>query len=1034
LPIVKVLKRRFIPLILVLTIILTISIVSISKALESSTPAVTAFSPAEGAVVTAAGVNITLDVSDPDYLADTGYYIKVNGAGIASNFEYTRGHWVEDTCSGGSYFVIDGYDLARVSGYASGIKDGTNTVEVQVKDRLGNTLVKTWTFNAAIKPTFTNMSPAAGSTTANSTTVSVKVTDDTKVDPASIVLAVDGSSVTPSFDAATGIVSYTFQPPLVNGPHTISISAKDMAGNQATSSWSYTVQTSGPTITFADAGKTFTTPSPSLSAWLKSTTVKLDSNGASMKVDGQMIPSTFQYKSHWYSYPYAPNGEGEWVIDSYYEGSVAGQPSGLKDGTHTLAVTSKDILGNSMTNQWNFTVMSKPAFSAAAPANGATTTDNKGFSVKVTDNDAVNPASIVVRLDNIQVPAGFDSVTGLVYYQPAAGIANGTHTVNVTVADTTGNYSAFSWSFTVQATGPEITFPDAGKTFDTHTPTINVTLKSNVKLSDTGNVIKIDGQQITGNFSYKGHMYSPPYSDNGYEEWVVDSYSDGTLTATAPSLPDGAHQLSVTAKDTLGNVTTKTFNFTVAQKPIISGLEPSGTITTRTPTIKAVIIDPNGPAIDKTSIKLIIDSTQAVPVLTDSNGAITVSYQPTLANDQTHNISVSVSDSLGGTVSSSWSFYTATRGDMPATAKDCRSCHTLTQYNKYKHSVAPDAGLTGSGGTCGHCHKMGLVPNEFCYYCHDGNPWDIHFGQASPDPSIGADTNCSYCHGVDAFSYVQRKVILNKPSKQLSSWYLLSHNIVDIHYVSKPDCMNCHSGYLTREHNRVTKAGVQITCATCHESTNPAVQQAIAAKNKDCTACHITRTDHEAMHTSGLDSNCQTCHKAVLTQEHLNNTTTAGKGYTCETCHANTGKEVKRTINASNLNCAGCHKQGHNVNFADNVPADIPLYAGFQWSLPIEATIFAGEPATPVGYDSGQVVQSNRRTDITAEQIWAFYNSNLIAQNGWTLKSGAPAAGAQSFTAEFTKGSRSVTVKCFNSANRDGTGIQIGYRIEIWYK
>lgn len=154
----------------------------------------------------------------------------------------------------------------------------------------------------------------------------------------------------------------------------------------------------------------------------------------------------------------------------------------------------------------------------------------------------------------------------------------------------------------------------------------------------------------------------------------------------------------------------------------------------------------------------------------------------------------------------------------------------------------------------------------------------------------------------------------------------------------------------------------------------------------------------------------------------------------CATCHASTRKDVKRAIAAGNVNCSGCHIESktHKVIFADKVPADIPLYIGFRWSTPMEASLFTTEPGTPVDYDAGQVVISNRLKDVTANNIWQFYNSELITKNGWVLKSGAPTAEGQSFKAEFTKDSRFVTVNCFNSANRDGT--LIGYKIEIWYK
>lgn len=197
----------------------------------------------------------------------------------------------------------------------------------------------------------------------------------------------------------------------------------------------------------------------------------------------------------------------------------------------------------------------------------------------------------------------------------------------------------------------------------------------------------------------------------------------------------------------------------------------------------------------------------------------------------------------------------------------------------------------------------------------------------------------------------------------------------------------------------------------------------------------VVYIDHAEQHKFTFDLKCQSCHSVDLMNEHLNNTTTAGKNFTCNTCHSSNVKAVKRSINTNNLNCSGCHTLGHNSLFADKVPGDIPLYNGFSWSTPIEAALYQGEPGVPVGFELGQVVISNRRSDVTAEPIWNFYNDQLTA-GGWILKSGQHVTGNQFFSAKFEKSGRLVTVMCFNTETRDGSGpvASTGFRIEIWYK
>jgi hypothetical protein len=221
---------------------------------------------------------------------------------------------------------------------------------------------------------------------------------------------------------------------------------------------------------------------------------------------------------------------------------------------------------------------------------------------------------------------------------------------------------------------------------------------------------------------------------------------------------------------------------------------------------------------------------------------------------------------------------------------------------------------------------------------------------------------------------------------------------------------------------------------TAVDKTNPQfirVQNAIAQKDTNCTACHDA--PHEQVHANNLDDKCQTCHANTLSTDHISNSTTEGKGYTCATCHSSTNSNVQRAIVQNNVTCASCHKLGHNTPLATTVPSDIPLYNGFTWTTPIDGMIFAGETQTPSGYEAGQVMLSSRQ-NINVNDVWSFYNSELTAKQ-WVLQFGAPVAGASYFAAEFIKDNRKLMVRCFNTALGDGTGATgSGYEIEIWYK
>lgn len=1050
------LKRKQLSLVVVFTVILLVTAISMSMALETSAPGIDAQAPGEGITVDTAGMTVSFHAYDLDSIANSNYYIKVNGTTLKTALEY-QGHLETDSC-GSSYWVVDSYGQATIAGKVSGLQDGPQTVEAKVVDRLGNPALKSWTFNVAVKPTFSQLTPANGSTAVVNNLLSAKVTDNTQVDPASIKLAVDNNPVDPanlSFDSSTGLLNYIVPAPgLANGTHTAVLSAKDKAGNEAGTSWSFNVQAVGEPLTFADSGKTLITAAPELKVTAIAN-ARLDSAGAVMSLDGKPLAATFTYKGHW-DYPFEL--DPVWVIDSYNEATISGAPAGLTDGAHTLAVTAKDIYGNQVSGQWPFTVKASPIFTNPAPANGQNTAANQGFSVKVMDNDSIVPDFIAVSLDGVPIPALFDAATGTISYQPAGGLGNGPHTVKASAQDTTGNLSTFTWSFTVQASGPQITFASAGQTFDTAQPVLSVAVKSNVKVIDTSVGMIIDGQPVQAAFTYKGHT-EYPFELDPY--WAIDSYNEGTLENSPLQLNDGTHEMIITARDSLGNQSTQTFQFSVAQKPVFGELAPVAgtTVGTRTPQIKAVINDPNG-TIDKASVKLLLDNLQVTPTITDNETGITAAFTTgSLTIDTFHTVNLTAADNSGNINSATWKFYVNTKGDMPIGAKDCGSCHRLNQYDKYVHSEGP-LGITVQnpgpthfyGSACNHCHSG--YSEKTCGYCHGADifpPYDDPtWVRPTPNPALSAGQDCLYCHSTNnggwvpseypAYHFYWVKNLINTgldPIKPLypDLEYTVRHDILPTHKIEKATCNDCHSIYLTREHNRKNKDGVQITCATCHSSTDPKVQQAISTKNLDCLACH-TQADHEAVHNDGMDANCQTCHSAALTSEHLNNqTTTAGKNLTCDTCHASADKRVQRSVAAGNVGCGACHSTGHNIPLAPQVPKDLPLYSEFVWSTPIEADIYTNETPAVNEYAGGQVVVSNRVSGITADTLWGFYSEQFTAK-GWTLKSGAPEPGAPYFSAVFTKASRQVTVKCFNTENSDGLGSPLasGYRLEIWYK
>ena len=93
-------------------------------------------------------------------------------------------------------------------------------------------------------PTITALAPADGvHINSANPTISATVSDDSSI--GSVVMILDGSPVSPTYDSVTGVVSHQ-STSLSDGSHTVSLTVADTLGNTATKPWSFTVDTTPP--------------------------------------------------------------------------------------------------------------------------------------------------------------------------------------------------------------------------------------------------------------------------------------------------------------------------------------------------------------------------------------------------------------------------------------------------------------------------------------------------------------------------------------------------------------------------------------------------------------------------------------------------------------------------------------------------------------------------------------------------------------------------------------------------------------------
>lgn len=788
-------------------------------------------------------------------------------------------------------------------------------------------------------------------------------------------------------------------------------------------------------------GGTSSTGNVTITAAIADTDENINETSRAVYVDDIAVPSGWQFQG--YEETDSCSLETYYVVSSYKAGTLTTAPVKLKDGQdHVAKIIISDAAGNVLTKEWKFNVASPPVFGEFTPANGSTSGLVAGISAKVTDEfGAVDGSSVTMAINGTQVPAIWQEATSTVVYD--GQLSAGSYAVEVKGTDAIGTPGSSNWNFTLASNAPSIS--------GTSTVT-NGVLTCSGRVTDTVDLIgsvdlRLDGQPLPAGFSF------PTKYDVWLEETVVTSTKSGSFYWSGP-VPDGTHTLTLTVKNRLGNTATKTWTLDVGAPPVISEIAPTNYINTATPVISAKVADANT-GIDTARITMTLDG-EIVNAFYDEAGQ-KVSFTPVtpLTNETYHTVGLTVYDKNTAipalSTTKTWKFYYTTYPDMKdSNFEACNACHPTFHGWNYGGNHT-----SNYQSKCRMCHSI-ITVDDGCYQCHGdpnnpeayvpyqghGSTTNIKYGLRNPDPNYAVRVtsnrelyDCTICH---------------QPGSGFVGRGQINHDIPELHKGAVTSCTNCHAQSLTHEHareGRVThdSAGNEqpITCNTCHMSADPKVKNAILNKDKSCNACH-TSADHDSLHASPLDPNCQTCHKGAVSSVHTSKMDANNNPlYTCAICHSNERKDVQRAVNNNDMNCAACHKesQTHRVIFADQVPKDIPLRMPvkegqpevyFQWTAPIEASIFAGDAGTPDQFGNGLVVLSNRNNTLSGSQIWTFFSTQL-ANNGWQVTT-QPDTSAKSFTAELTKGGRGVYIRCYNTEYSNGTGNEIGYRVEVWYK
>ena len=495
---------------------------------------------------------------------------------------------------------------------ASQLADGDYTVSATATDAAGNTSAPvsngfTVDTNA---PTITIVTPASGTATSDNTptvsgtaaigaTVTVEITDSNGnvVETQTPTVDVNGNW---TFDAAQ----------LADGAYTVEATATDIAGNSASTTSSFEVDTSIPAVTLdTPADGTFTNNStPTFSG-------TSDEPGAMITVEitdsnGNVVETLTT----------TVDAMGNWTVDSLI---------GLTEGDFTATATATDAAGNTSPDASNgFTVdFTGPTLNVENPIDGQLITVRD---VNVTGETEAG-ATVTVEVTDDQGNV-VDTVTTTadamgIFSTDVTDLPDGDYTFNVTATDEAGNSTSEAIGVTIDSDDLllDVTEPADGASTSDNTPTIS-------GVTEPGATVEISIRDENG---------------NEIDRIAVTADAMGNFsTEPSTNLDDGDYTIVVTSSRDTGKQATEQVTVTIdTEAPTVTITSPADGSTSgeTTPTI-------TGTADPGATVEIVIrdedgNEVETITVTADENGDF--SGDASELGDGTYTIEVTATDDAG---------------------------------------------------------------------------------------------------------------------------------------------------------------------------------------------------------------------------------------------------------------------------------------------------------------------------------------------------------------------------------------------------
>ncbi|MEG2223022.1 MAG: Ig-like domain-containing protein [Citrobacter sp.] len=466
---------------------------------------------------------------------------------------------------------------------------------------------------------------------------------------ATITVLSDGQPIGTTTVGAGGTWSFTPTAALSNGPHTLTVTATDSAGNTSSASTGFTltidtVSPNAPIITQVtddvgpltgnlNNGQATNDARPTLSGTAEAnSTVKIYDNGT-------LIGTV------------SADGGGAWIFTP---------GTALSNGNHTLTVTSTDAASNVSSSSAGFALIVDTiiplaptiiqAFDDVLPgtgtlSSGAWTNDTR----PVLSGSAEANARIAIYDNGTLLTTVTATIDGSWEYLLTT-LGNGQHVFTAIATDAAGNVSPISSEFiinvdTIAPSAPLLTSvvdDVAGGVFNAGLNNGQLTNDARPTLNGTAEagstVIIYDGSTLLGTA-------------------LVQSNNSWVFTPTTP-LVNGAHTFTVTATDAAGNISSASAGFTInvdstaPTQPSISSIVDdvgpnTGVIGSNQPTNDARPTL-NGTTEANARVDIYDNGTLVTSVTADGSG--NWNYTPPTALGQgTHSFTITATDTAGNT-------------------------------------------------------------------------------------------------------------------------------------------------------------------------------------------------------------------------------------------------------------------------------------------------------------------------------------------------------------------------------------------------